>query len=187
MSNDTSGDGSPSCLSRANSYALIIPIYYTIIFLSIIFICSILYFIPLRYKKIIYVKEGSVISYVKEYVKILWKFRSMYGSILTQLFDQVSDISVINQLYYLSKDERNGIVTCDEINTTYLFGASLVIFFFYRILSSILIYRFSRGDFKLLVLQFFELSFIETLKINYQFQNTFPCSPQRYLMNLEAM
>ena len=30
-------------------------------------------------------------------------------------------------------------------------------------------------------------TFIFTLKINYQFQNIVPCSPQRYLTNLEAM
>ena len=73
------------------------------------------------------------------------------------------------------------------MNVSYLFWISLFVFVFYRLMSSILIYRYSRGDDKLAFLQLFDLSFILTLKINYQFQNTVACSPQRYLTNLEAM
>ena len=48
-------------------------------------------------------------------------------------------------------------------------------------------YRFSRHSLTLAILTFYDLTFISTMKINYHFQNTNPCSPQRYLANLEAM
>ena len=73
------------------------------------------------------------------------------------------------------------------MNVTFLFWVSLSIFLFYRIFSCYLVFLYSRGDYKLLFLQFFDLSFVVTLNINYKFQNIVPCSPQRYLTNLEAM
>ena len=73
------------------------------------------------------------------------------------------------------------------MNVTHLFYASLFVFLFYRILSSILIFRLSRGDIFLSILQLFDISFIVTLKINYQFPNVMSCSPHRYIANLEAM
>ena len=73
------------------------------------------------------------------------------------------------------------------MNVSYLFYSSLFVFLFYRIISTYLIYKYSRGDLILTILQLFDLTFIKTLQINYQFQNITPCSPQRYLTNLEAM
>ena len=82
-----------------------IPLVYFVIFLTIIIICSICYWAWLMKKKIIYAKNCSLkfISYFKS-VK---DFRVMYLSIFTQLFDQVSDISVVYQLYWLSRDETD--------------------------------------------------------------------------------
>ena len=102
-------------------------------------------------------------------------------------FYQVSDISVINQLYLLNRDVSNNKVDCDFMNVRYLFLSSFYVFLLYRFLSSLMIYRYFRGDVRLTILQFFDLAFIQTLYINYQFHNTAPCSPQRYLTNLEAM
>ena len=182
-----------SCAAKAESYSFVIPLYYALTFIGIILICSIVYFIKLKNERNIYVADGAVESYAKEYFKILFKFRSMYGSIFTQLFDQVSDITVINQLWLLAKDERNGNVTCYHMNINYLLTASLFIFISSRIISSILIYRALKdnGDKKqrllISILQFFDLTFVLTLKVNYKFQNVRPCNPQRYITNIEAV
>ena len=190
------GDTSISCLKQSESYSFKIPTIYTIVFMSVIFLCSIFYFVKLLTNRQVYVKRGSIKSYIRTYVITGLKFKSVYGSLFTQLFDQVSDISVILQLYYLAKDENNQTtdVTCYHMNTYYLFIASLFVFLFYRFLSSFLIYRLlSNSNSPLLykiiltLLQFFDLSFIVTLKINYQFQNMTPCNPQRYITNLEAV
>ena len=189
----TQGGEKTSCAEQAESYVLRIPFYYTIIFLSTIITCSVWYFIKLKNDKHIYVKQDSIESHLKQYFKICWKFRSMYGSIFTQLFDQVPDLSVINQLYRLSNDVVDVHFICHHMNVTHLFYASIFIFVFYRILSSLFVYRAvkNNSDWKnkilLSFLQFFDLTFILTLKINYKFQNTTPCSPQRYIANLEAV
>ena len=187
-----------SCSSLAQSYSFEIPTIYTIVSMSVIFLCSIFYYIKLVLNRQVYVKHGSIKSYIKSYLTIGWKFKSMYGSVFTQLFDQISDISVILQLYYLSNDENNDNdnlnVTCYHMNTYYLFVLSLSVFLFYRCYSSFLIYRLlsdSHSPFMykifLTILQFVDLSFIITLKINYKFQNTTPCNPQRYITNLESI
>ena len=176
-----------SCLEQAESYTLVIPIAYTLIFLGVLAACSILYFLKLKHHKTIYVKENSMKSNIIEYFKILYKFRSAYGAILTSLFDQISDISVINQLYLLSNDEKNNKIECFDMNVTYLFYASIFFFVFYRIISSIAIFIYSRHSLYLTILQLFDLTFIKTLEINYKFQKIIPCSPQRYILNLEAM
>ena len=188
---------SVSCLEQSEAYTSLFDIsrIYTMIFVSLIFLCSIFYYIKLVINRTIYVKHGSLKSYIKTYILTGWKFKSMYGSLFTQLFDQVSDISVILQLYYLSnqEDEENGTL-CHHMNAYKLFLASSFVFLFYRFLSSFLIYRLlsdSHSPFLykifLTILQFFDLSFILTLKINYQFQNITPCNPQRYITNLEAI
>ena len=183
-----------SCAEKADAYVLRIPFYYTMIFLFVIFICSIVYFIQLKTAKTIYVREGNILALMRKYVGILWKFRSMYGSIFTQLFDQVSDLSVINQLYLLSTHESNyNTFKCYHMNVTHLLYASIFVFVFYRFLSSFLIYRIVKNNSSLpkrlllAFLQFFDLTFVLTLKINYKFQNVTPCSPQRYITNLEAV
>ena len=183
-----------SCSKQSETYSYEVPTIYTIVVLTLIFLCSILYYIKLIKNRSVYVQHGSIISYIKTYVIIGWKFKSMYGSLFTQLFDQVSDVSVILQLYYLSNDENDHVTTCYHMNTYYLFISSLFIFLFYRFLSSFLIYRLlsdSNSPFLykifLTILQFFDLSFIITLKINYKFQNITPCNPQRYITNLEAI
>ena len=194
--NNTNNMENVSCSEQLQTHSFEIPTNYTIVFMSLIFLCSILYYIKLVRNRAIYVKHGSIKSYVKTYILIGWKFKSMYGSLFTQLLDQVSDISVILQLYYLSKDENNDDmnVTCYHMNTYYLFLASLIVFLFYRFYSSFLIYRLLCDSnspllYKILltILQFFDLSFFITLKINYKFQNITPCNPQRYITNLESI
>ena len=181
MSTTTTDEGT-NCADEAGKYSLSIPIYYTVVTLGLIFLCSLIYFIQLKRDRIVFVQEGSIISFIKEYIKATWRFRSAYGVLLTQLFDQISDISVITQLYGMTMDNLD----CDNINVKYLFFGSSFIYVFYHIASSILIYRYSRGNLKLAILQFFDLSFIVTLQINYRFQNVYACSPQRYIANLEA-
>ena len=141
--------------------------------------------------KNIFIKKGNIMSYTIQYILAMMKFRSMYGSVFTQLFDQVSDIGVIAQLYFLQRDEyRDNEIECFHMNAYYLFAASL----FYRVYSSVLIYlvlsQFG-SSFKyrilLTILQLFDLLFIVTLKINCKLENTKPCNPQRYITNLESV
>ena len=186
-------DDNYSCSSQSQRYSLEIPIIYTIVFTSIIFLCSVLYYIQLVINKSIYVKRGNTKSYVITYILTGWKFKSVYGSLFTQLFDQISDISVILQLYFLSKQEDENVTICYHMNTYYLFILSLIVFLFYRFLSSFLIYRLLSDSHSsllykicLTIFQFFDLSFILTLKINYKSQNIKPCYPQTYITNLEA-
>ena len=183
-----------SCSSQSEKFSFEIPIIYTIIFTSIIFLCSIIYYVKLVTNRSIYVKHGSIKSYIIKYILTGWKFKSMYGLVFTQLFDQISDISVILQLYFLSNQEDRGYTICYHMNTYYLFVSSLFVFLFYRFLSSYLIYRLLSDlhspllyKIFLTILQFFDLSFVLTLKINYKFQNITPCNPQRYITNLEAI
>ena len=160
MSSSSTFTKTKDCSSEAENSSLRIPFYYLFILLSILFIASIKYFIDLKKQKLIYVKDIS--SHIKEYLKLLMKFRSMYGLIFTQLFDQVSDISVMNQLYHLSTLKNTN---CNEYLSIFnLFATSLSVFIIYHVMSSILIYRFSRGDLKLSLLQLFGLAFVKHCK-----------------------
>ena len=93
-----------SCFEQYANNSFEFPYYYLLIFLALIFIASIKYFIDLKQSKQIYV--NSIKTGIKQYFMLLFRFRTMYGLIFTQLLDQVSDISVINQLYYLSVEEE---------------------------------------------------------------------------------
>ena len=117
-----------SCSKQSESYSFEIPTIYTIVFMSIIFLCSILYYFELIINRQVYVKHGSIKSYITRYLLIGWKFKSMYSSLFTQLFDQVSDISVILQLYYLSNDE---IVVCYHMNTYYIYSFHHYLYFYF--------------------------------------------------------
>ena len=178
------------CFEQSREYELKIPYYYLIGFITLILLASVKYFIDLNNAKKIYV--SNFWKGIKCYLKLSWTMKSMYGSILTQLFDQVSDISVIIQLALLSLQEKrynntNDQDLCPHMNVKFLFWTSLSIFLVYRFWSSVLVYRFSRNSISLSILQFFDLCTLKTLQINYQFQNVLPCSPQVYLTNIEAM
>ena len=102
---------SSTCFDRSESHSSNFPLIYALIFIGIMFVASIYYFFMLKRRKIIYVKSFS--SGIAAYVRLFIKFRSMYGLMFTQLFDQVSDISVIYQLGSLAQDERGGAVDCE--------------------------------------------------------------------------
>ena len=96
-----------TCFEQSKKHSSNFPTIYALVFIGIMFVASIYYFFMLKRRKIIYVK--SFTSGVAAYFRLFIKFRSMYGLIFTQLFDQVSDISVIYQLGMLAKDERDKI------------------------------------------------------------------------------
>ena len=193
---NASGIDSSSCYTifadKSLEDKIKIPNYYSLVFISLLAVASIAYFIKLKHNKIIYVYD--IKSGIKEYLLLFYKFRSMYASIVFQLLDQASDISIINQLYLLSIEEKYytnndefSVDICPHINVSVLFWLSAGIFMSHRFITTILIFKFSRHDICLTFLQIFDLVFLKTLEINYRFQNTSPCSPQLYLRNIEAM
>ena len=172
------------------SWAESVSQYYLISFATIILISSIIFYINLIKQRKIYVSKPK--DYFLKFFIIIWKFRSIYGVFFTVLFDQASDIGVIIQLYYLSKQEEfegeiDSVDLCESMNVSYLFYLSLFVFLFHRVVSSLLLYQVSQGNKLLTFLQIFDLTFIKSLQISYKFQSTEPPSPQVYLSNIEAM
>ena len=172
------------------SWAESVSQYYLISFATIILISSIIFYINLIKQRKIYVSKPK--DYFLKFFITIWKFRSIYGIFFTVLFDQASDIGVIIQLYYLSKQEEfegeiDSVDLCESMNVSYLFYLSLFVFLFHRVVSSLLLYQVSQGNKLLTFLQIFDLTFIKSLQISYKFQSTEPPSPQVYLSNIEAM
>ena len=161
-----------------------IPLVLVSIFLVAIIGCSIVYYIKfVVIGKTIYlcVNDNNILALIKQYFEICWKFRHSYLIVLISLLNQVSDIYVIIHLYFV-KDK------CDSqnINLEWYFYCTLSIFLFYRFASCGIIYSFSYGNLTLSLCQFFQLSFVLTFPVIYEFPSIKISGFQRYMTMLEA-
>ena len=106
---------------------------------------------------------------------------------LTNIFDQSSDIGVIFGLYALTIKESNKNEDCPNINASYLLILSLTFFLFYRIVSAVAV-LFGTKQISFAIGQFLvEFMLYRAVWVNYILKCEKPCSPQRWLQNMESM
>ena len=117
-----------------------------------------------------------------------WSKKRCFMPIVANIFDQSSDIGFIFGMCQLMiKESINGSDYCENINATYLFGLSLLFFLFYRIVSGILVFigtkniSYGMGQF------LFEYMLYRAIWVNYEMKCKKPCSPQKWLQNMESM
>eukprot|EP01084_Bolivina_argentea_P055346 101480_1 len=110
--------------------------------------------------------------------------KSMYLAILVHLFDTSTDIGVIFDWYELSKDEKENNI--EGIDMKGLFWAGVCTLFFYRIISSIIIYNMTHSI-KKTIFQFFDVELFETILINFKLKRTNPCDPQIFIQKMEGV
>ena len=132
----------------------------------------------------------------KTFVKDLWKKKKCFFPFLSHIFDQATDLGVILGLIEMAKLEWKDKIDCDGINTIYLSVASVFVFVFYRIVSSVAIYygikqtanqKTSKRALIFAVGQLLDLMLFRAIWVNYKLNLDAPCSPQKWLQNLEAM
>eukprot|EP01084_Bolivina_argentea_P307597 531696_1 len=115
----------------------------------------------------------------KTWYKSVWKKKKIYFQLIPHFFDQATDLGVILEYWRLRNDDVG-------INTMYLFGTSIFVIVFHRIISSIAIYRLTNNK-KFVLLQIFDLLMIQSIWTNYQLDTDEPSNSQRYLQVLEAI
>ena len=114
------------------------------------------------------------------WAKLLWEKKKIYIQLVPHFFDQASDFGVIYAYYKIHEDgDRIGI------NTLYLFGVSIGVIIFHRIVSSIAVYRLT-NNYKYAILQIFDALMIKCIWTNYLLETNEPSNAQRYLQVLEA-
>lgn len=128
----------------------------------------------------------SKIEWMKQWAKHTMEKRSCYFPAITQIFDQVTDIGSIIEFYFLSRGESKLNTStfdfCGGVNTYYLFGASVVAFVSYRIVSSVMLIYQHKCKCSLVlrvILQFlFDGELFAAIKTNWQTKTTEPSNPQ---------
>ena len=132
-------------------------------------------------------KQSKVLKKWIEYIpREIWNKKRCYFPCITHIIDQATDIAVIIEFYQISRYEsKSNENDCKEINGAILFLLSLSSFLFYRIVSSIWMYKSSNSLYHT-VLQFFDLKLFHALYINFITNKQEPNSAQRYIQILEA-
>eukprot|EP01083_Nonionella_stella_P293917 999437_1 len=91
-------------------------------------------------------EKGSCFKKIKLWFMDIWKRRRCYIPLVTHIFDQITDYSVAVQFFILSKTEyHNKWEACNGLNIQYLFVLTVLSMIIYRIISSYLIYQFTRS------------------------------------------
>eukprot|EP01084_Bolivina_argentea_P208773 355813_1 len=130
--------------------------------------------------------ESSSKKKFKMWCMDVWRRRRCYIPVIAHIFDQVTDIAVAVQFYYLAKNKANtDWIDCDGLNIWYLFIVTILSMCVYRIISSYLIYQ-STKSIKRLILQILDFELLRAVYINYLCNKTEPCDPQRWITALEA-
>lgn len=112
--------------------------------------------------------------------KSVWQKKKIYLQLIPHFFDQATDFGVILEYWIKRNDEDLGI------NTLYLFGVSIFVIVFHRIISSVAIYQLTRNK-RFIFYQLFDLLMIQCIYTNYQLDTDEPSNSQRYLQVLEAI
>ena len=131
--------------------------------------------------------KASIAKRILMWIKDVWKRRSCYVPLITHIFDQITDIAVAVQFYYLARDKSaNDYAQCGGLNMWYLFILTILSMLIYRIFSSYLIYQFTHKSLTHLIFQLLDIELFRALYINYLANKTEPCDPQRFITAIEA-
>ena len=130
-------------------------------------------------------KKDGCRKKLASFCKSLWKKKSCYFPLVLHIIDQSSDLGVIAQFSYFARREASGEIDCIGLSMRELFIASLIAFFGYRIISSILI-GYATRSIKHGSIQFFDLQIFRAMYFNWKLNRDTPCNPQRWIQGLEA-
>ena len=125
---------------------------------------------------------------LKLLIRDIWNKRKCYLPLITHFVDQMTDIGVILNFYFIYQNELKFGASeyCPEINGLYLFIASIFAFLFYRLVSSIIIFQQTKKVSRFF-LQLFDFELYRALYLNYKLNANRPTNPQRWIQSLEAM
>ena len=132
------------------------------------------------------VQSSQTVS-IKTFRKDLWQKKKCFHPIIANMFDQASDIGVIFGLYHLIVEEQRDKNTCVNVNPFYLLILSLTFFLFYRIVSGIAVFVGTKNIWYSFGQFLFEFMLYRAVWVNYILECDEPCSPQRWLQNMESM
>eukprot|EP01083_Nonionella_stella_P273475 927671_1 len=131
-------------------------------------------------------RKKSCIKKFKMWFMDIWKRRRCYVPLVTHIFDQITDYSVAIQFLLLAQSQyQHDWKDCQGLNIWYLFILTILSMAIYRIISSFLIYQFTKSITRI-VIQLLDFELLRALYINYLCDNIEPCYPQRWLTTLEA-
>ena len=155
------------------------------VIISIIYaVSSLIAMIVLSYSSF---RQMSVFD-MKTFGQDLWNKKKCFFPFIANVFDQSSDIGVIISLYLMSEYEnKSNDNDCHGINATYLFYVSIIFLLLYRVVSGIAVFvctynvKFCFGQF------ICEFMIYRAIWVNYVLECDEPCSPQKWLQNMEAM
>lgn len=111
-------------------------------------------------------------SFCKLWIKVVWKMRSVYGSLIVHIFDVFTDLVVIIEWFSL-EDGKSADVP--HIDTHVMAINGLVVLGFHKLISVFVFWR-KEGNVSRCILQFFDLLVIQEiyvahLKIVYNYDN----------------
>eukprot|EP01084_Bolivina_argentea_P240170 403556_1 len=131
--------------------------------------------------------QSSSIKKFKIWTLDVWSRRRCYVPIIAHIFDQITDVSVVVQFYYIAqtKSDNGNWTDCNGLNMWYLFILSILSMCIYRIISSFLIYQ-STKSIQRSFIQILDCELFRALYINYLCDKKEPCHPQRWITTLEA-
>ena len=129
------------------------------------------------------VKDWTLNAFRKD----LWSKKKCFMPIIANIFDQSSDIGFMFGMGQLMTQEMINDKDCPNINATYLFALSLFFFLFYRVISGVMVFIATRNIWYALGQFSFEYMLYRAVWVNYVMKCKDPCSPQRWLQNMEAM
>ena len=99
-------------------------------------------------------KQQSYRKLFTTWVKTTWKMRSIYTCVVIHVFDLTTDLLVIRE-WFLAEDEKGEDV--QHVDATSMAWTSIGILIFYRIISALGIFVTVAFDWKVAVLQFFDV------------------------------
>ena len=98
-------------------------------------------------------------SFCKEWMRTIWKMRSVYSSFIVHSFDITTDIMVIIQWWFEESGSNENI---ENINTRLMAQMSIGVLIFHKIMSTFSIYYIEKNYFRAL-LQFFDLLILQEI------------------------
>eukprot|EP01084_Bolivina_argentea_P036877 68174_1 len=157
----------------------------------LVFIASIRSFIQLKTQDDDF-KKLSCLNKLKTWAKDTWRRKKCYLELFPHITDTATDIGVLIEFYQIAqKQKKHGAsIICSSLNMTGIFYVSVGIILFYRIVSSLQIYLFTKSI-RQTIFQFLDIEIFHALIINYKKNvNTEKdgdaCQPQKWISYMEA-
>ena len=157
----------------------VLPTYFTIIVLSL-YITVVLLAAFTSYKKLLD-KSVKFVKRLKLFFKDAKRKKKCYFEFVPHLIDIATDGAVIIEFYQIAAADN-----CVELDMWGIFYLSLCVALFYHLVSSILIYYYTKSLTQF-ILQLFDLELVRALIVNYRTGSEKPCRPQLWISNLEAV